>query len=465
LTTEIAVWEDDPMSVPLAYTIRMPVPQMNNLPLAIEIIGNAPDPAIYSPGTAEFRYWTAAAALVRAVSYWCDLLPHTSEWEVGTTLPVRLDAGVDLNAYYSRDEDQKGLSFFHDTVNGKTVYSGESSDVICHELGHAILDIIRPDLYNAASDEIAAFHESFADISAILSGLQIQSLRETVLVETHGDLRRSSRLSRLGEQLGWAIRQVNPDKADADCLRNAANAFLYQDPTTLPISGRSSVLTSDPHSFSRVFTGAFFDALANMLALQSLTPTEADLLRVSQEIGKLLIEALHVAPATSDFCCQVAFHMLEADKLHFDGKYNTALTNAFVSRRILSTAAMAMIRPILSSRTAVAQAMVAPEHKVSTGFLQVTLSTASYGLRSKTLLVNVPDEGERLPTGPLGVVDSPSAETVARSFVDYLFLRGKVDVGRFADANFGMIRANMRGKTHRLTQTPRGLVLTRVMFE
>jgi hypothetical protein len=469
LTIDIAVWEDDPMSVPSAYTIRVPAPELDTLPLAIEILGNAPDPAIYAPGTEEFRYWTAAAALGRAVNYWSALLPNTTNWEVGPILPVRLDAGVDLNAYYTRDEDQKGLSFFHDTVNGETIYSGESSDIVCHELGHAILDTIRPDLFDAASDEIAAFHESFADISAILSDLQLPSLREAVLVETNGDLHRSSRLSRLAEQLGWAIQQVNPDKADSDCLRNAVNSFSYQDPTTLPLSGPNSVLTSDPHSFSRVFTGGFFEALASMIALQSHTPTEDDLLQVSQDAGKLLVVALLVAPASSDFYSQVAAYMIEADRLHFNGKYSTVLTSAFVNRGILSWEATAMLRPHLSSPTMATRAMTASKRNAITELPQVTLSATHYGLRSKTLVVSVPREAKRrrteAPTSKLRMMASPSAEKVAKSFVDDLFQRGKVDVGEFADASAGMIHSAVGQKTHKLTQTSRGLMLTRILFE
>jgi hypothetical protein len=467
LSTEIVVWEDDPLSIPSAYTVRVPAPELDASPLAIKITEKAPVPAIYSPGTREFRYWTAAAALRRAVDYWRGLLPNTTDWKVGPTLPVRLDAGQDLDAYYTRDEDQQGLSFFHDTVNGETVYSGESSDIVCHELGHAVLDTIRPDLFDAASDEIASFHESFADISAILAGLQLPSLREAVLVETHGDLHRSSRLSRLAEQLGWAIQQVKPGRADPDCLRNAVNSLFYQDPTTLPPLGPNSMLTSEPHSFSRVFSGGFFETLANMVALQSPTPTESDLLQISQDAGKLLVEALQMAPASPDFYSQVAAHMIEADKLHFNGKYRVMITSAFVRRGILSLEATTIINSQLSSPAMAARRTAAPVYKTPTELPQVTLSATNYGLRSKTLLVSAPEEAKRSPTAAiprLGITVSSSAEQAARSFVDDLFQRGKIDVGRFADVNAGIVHPTVKRKTHKLVQTPKGLMLTRTIF-
>ena len=94
------------------------------------------------------------------------------------------DEGVDLNAFY----DRNGLHFFHGTVRGTKIYSGESPDVVCHELGHAVLDALKPQLFDVASIEAAAFHESFGDCSAMLSNLMLPSFRHGVLDETDGRL-------------------------------------------------------------------------------------------------------------------------------------------------------------------------------------------------------------------------------------------------------------------------------------
>ena len=103
-------------------------------------------------------------------------MPSGTSWEIGNTLPVDLDSGVDLNAFYTRGdgEDSPGLHFFHDTVKGRVFFSGESPDVACHEMGHAVLDAIRPQLFDAQTIEAAAFHESMGDMSAMLSALQVQ---------------------------------------------------------------------------------------------------------------------------------------------------------------------------------------------------------------------------------------------------------------------------------------------------
>ena len=225
-----------------------------------------------------------------------------------------LDAGEDLNAFY----DRKALNFFHGPgAGGRTVYSGESPDIVCHEMGHAILDAIKPELWDAASQEAAAFHEGFADVSAILSALQLPSLCAAVLNDTGGHLYRSSRLSRLAEQLGSAMRAQTPDAVEPDCLRNAVNSFTYEDPIELPSSAPAAQISSEPHSFSRIMSGAVFEAMAGMLTASSANPnapTDQELSTVSAETGKILIQAIAAAPVAPNFFAQVATQMVQVSE-------------------------------------------------------------------------------------------------------------------------------------------------------
>src|ERR1700712_2085605 len=103
--THVNVWEDDPES---AVLTSRAVPNLSHKPLAFSFPKPAPAPGIYDPGTAEFRYWTAAEALRRGADFWAPLLP-VQAWQPGNTLPVLLDEGEDLNAFY----DRKALNFFH----------------------------------------------------------------------------------------------------------------------------------------------------------------------------------------------------------------------------------------------------------------------------------------------------------------------------------------------------------------
>ncbi len=464
---EILAWEDDPMSG--ASPITRPVPDLSAGPLALTIVIPAPPPKAYPIDSPQFRYWAAAEAARRGADFWGAILPSGTNWHPGGALNLRLDEGVELNAYY----DRTGLLFFHDTVAGKTVYSGESPDIVCHELGHAVLDAFRPELWDAGFDEAAAFHESFGDMSALLSALQLPSLRQAVLTETGGRLSRCSRLSRLAEQLGWAIRQVRPDAVDPDCLRNAVNTLFYHAPTTLPPSGPMPSLSSESHSFSRVFTGAFFEALAGMLAVQAPSnPREDDLLQVSQDTGRLLVQAILAASVVPDYYSQVAAALIVAgEKDPFKGKYRDALKGAFIRHGILSLEAASARSPAAGAGAAQSRggiAIAAAAAAPVTSAQRVQLSGMKYGLGASALLVQAPEvprhflvsaaalgPGSASPTPHLNAVDD---------FVTDLFRRGRVDLAEHGDFDSRVAQPRSR-KTHKLQKEGEQLALVRTRFD
>ena len=456
---EIRCWQDDP-GAPGCGTqpvqSRAPDLAKGRLPIAMTDMG--PPPGLYDTGTAEFRYWTAAEALHRSATVWGSLLPDGVTWVEtnGRRLPIGLDEGEDLNAYY----DRNGLHFFHAISGGRVVYSGESPDVCSHELGHAVLDALRPELWDASFIEGGAFHESFGDMSSLLTGLQMPSIREAVLTETSGRLYRTSRLSRVAEQLGWAIRQIRPEVVHPDCLRNAVNSFFYKDPSTLPPTAPASELSSEPHSFSRVFTGAFLEAMAGMHVLQE-DQGSAGLLQASLDAGALLVDAVVSSPLVPGYFSQIAAHMVEADANRFGGRYAGALKTGFVKHGVLSLdSANAVADSPAGAPVVRAQGLVAAKGPVTQPL--VPLAGRRYGL-GEDLLVSALTETKRfsvLGSGPdVRSVESPSHDQAARSFVEDLFRRGKVEMPR--------PEASVRSahRSHAVRRKPEGLVLVRTSVD
>jgi len=460
-------WEDDPMSVPSAAPIQRPVPNLADSRLAIRIDGPKPPPKIYPRGTKEFRFWTAAEALRRAADYWGGILPSSFTWEIGSQLPIHLDQGTDLNAFYTRGGggDPAGLNFFHDTVDGVTYFSGESPEVSCHELGHAVLDALRPELFQVAFVEAAAFHESYADMGAILSVLQLQSMRIDLISSTGGKIARNSRVSRLAEQLGFAIRQHHPDSVDADSLRNAANTFFYRDPQQLPPSAPANLLSSEPHSFSRVFTAAFLEILAGIFTLQGAPGSEQQLLDSTKIAGQLLAGAVGEAPVVPAYYSQVAAHFLSVDAAQFNKKYRDVIKGAFVRRGILSLDAASSgvtDAQIKSTAKAAAAAAAHTDRRVQ------TLALPAQRLGLDTLIVAAPASAPRFAVAPaapsIGPLETPSRETAAQSFVEDLFRRGRVEMNGHGDPDTRVAQPGVR-KTHELVATDQGIELQRRMFD
>src|SRR5207249_11997429 len=141
-------------------------------------------------------------------------------------------------------------------------------DIVAHEAGHAILDVYQPGFWSTPDLETASFHEAFADCSALLVTLTDPAVRHAVLAEADGSWEKSNQVSRLAEALGRAIYDNYGPGAVSDPtrLRDARNEFRYAAPESLPSAADDASLAAEPHSFSRVFTGIFYDALVLDLA-------------------------------------------------------------------------------------------------------------------------------------------------------------------------------------------------------
>jgi hypothetical protein len=287
-------------------------------------------------------------------------------------------------------------------------------------------------------------------------------------------VQRSSSLSRLAEQLGWAIRLGEPDAVDADCLRNAANSFYYADPSTLAPSGPASSLSSEPHNFSRVFTGAFYAAFGGMVAILSSSPKESTLAQVSADLGQLLIRGVLAAPVTYDYYQGVATAMIAADRALNRGKYVSALQAAFVGRGILTPAAAAAIGKAARNDPAV-KGVMAKAGRGRAGSAPVAWEQPGehVGLPGVTFSVQVPGVARQMmgargakalaAAGPEVKAAHAAAQFAARAFVDRLFRKGRVDLEQVAVETK---LSHHHLKTHAMVKEKQGvLALRRRLFD
>jgi hypothetical protein len=287
--------------------------------------------------------------------------PLLNHWSSVQTLYVQPRAGKQLNAFY----DRQALRFFYamDPVTRNMVYAVNSSDVVLHELGHALLDALRPDLFNVQAYEIWGFHEAFGDINAIINAMQHDEFLELVLNETGGNIAQSNTLTKLAEEMGQAIFNLTGGRGGhtAGALRNAVNNFTYIEPEKLPRNGVDNQLTSEPHSFSRVFLGAWYDCLCGIYEAQrKVTPdAKTALINARDVLTSYTFNAISNAPATIRFYDAFARAMLVQDKLN-NYLYNQVINDAFIKRGILRQ----VVRPMVSMDWTMFKAMLEPSDEV-----------------------------------------------------------------------------------------------------
>lgn len=257
-------------------------------------------------------------------------------WAVTSSMNINARAGKDINAYY----DRGSLKFFYfgDKVTRKNVFACDSRSVVSHEFGHAYLDILRPDLWSTQAAEIWAFHEAFGDMIALLASLQYDVLIQNAIEETQGDLMKSNILTRLAAEMGIGVYHLSDGKGGVlpNCLRDMSIVFKYTEPEKLPSDGPDNVIINECHSFSRIFSGAFYEMIVKM-SDQNMKNGQDQMTAIKNArdtAAEYLMTVASSTPSTVRFFDAAARQFLQADKSN-GGKYQDVIRKVFLGRAIL----------------------------------------------------------------------------------------------------------------------------------
>lgn len=169
----------------------------------------------------------------------------------------------EANAYYSRGKKALLFGYFNTTnrsAGANWIFTVLSHDIIVHETTHAILDGLHPRYAEATSPDSLAFHEAFADITALFAHFQLYEAVHEFIASNGGNLKQSNLLSSLAGQFAkgttgrHSLRDFIDTAPDADML-----ARVHQ-----------------PHERGAILVAAVFDAFLSIYAART-----ADLLRLS----------------------------------------------------------------------------------------------------------------------------------------------------------------------------------------
>lgn len=200
----------------------------------------------------QFHQVNTFAVVSRALDLVEEEVGHAIAWKDGAPLVIRPHAFEGMNAYYDPQSPSLNFGYFSSPFRRAPVWTCLSHDIVVHELGHAILDTFRPFYIYSFDQDTPALHESFADLLAMFSALQYQSVVQHLYKETHGDMRDPSLISRLAEEFGTGIFG-----AGAPYLRSALEGTTY---TQAP---------KEPHARSTVWTAAIYDIMERLVRLNN----------------------------------------------------------------------------------------------------------------------------------------------------------------------------------------------------
>lgn len=356
-----------------------------------------------------------------------------NRWAGTTNLRVLPKAGKDLNAYY----DRRKLCFFyfdHKKLNG-TVFTAESSDIVAHELGHALLDTYRPDTWSAASLEVWSFHEAFADLTAVLNIMSHDVILRRAISQTGGNLRKPNIISNLAEDVGKAIFKFSPKNSgrSPNCLRSALNKFNYVNPGSLPKDAPHNKLAAECHSFGRVFLGAYYDIIVGIYernVADGIRPLKS-LQRAKTSLGKRALQAVIHAGLNVRFYESMAKTMLWSDKNHFEGVYQDIMRKVFVDRKLIQPNQFRMLSAPLCNNE---EGIVKTEGKLSIRLSDHVMRAQSNSNPLYDVEIEVPHEQLYLYDNNKNIMDSvlvtnDEALSAAQDMVHYLHVTNKVGDG------------------------------------
>lgn len=265
-------------------------------------------------------------------------------WSATKLLQVMPAAGADMNAYY----DRRSLRFFYYNHKGRNVYFGDSADIVAHELGHAILDAMRPDFWSVQALEIWSFHEAFSDVIAVFNLLNYDGAVDAVIEETGGDLRRSNHASRLAEEVGRLIRDVTGNPAYLpNALRDpCVERFHYVNPRELPKEARNDRLAAECHSFGRVFSAAWYEAFVRAYEHEVSTGKERPAaLKTARDICfSVMLRGSEASPRVNDYYEAVA-RCMSSVAADYGEAYSRIFSDVFSEWKIIPSEG---VRPLSS---------------------------------------------------------------------------------------------------------------------
>jgi hypothetical protein len=195
-----------------------------------------------APGTPQFEMAHLYGTVRFVLDVWEGYFGRRVHWHFAPRYER-----LELSILPSLDNAYSGFGFIEvggDRKNGAYQPFSLNFDIIAHEVGHAIIygEVGIPDP-ESATGEYFGFHESAADLVALIASLHFNSLVDDLLVHTRGNLYTFNALSRMAE--------LSPSNQ----IRIAAN--------DVRLSSFELGWTKE-HLLSQPLTGAFFDILVDL---------------------------------------------------------------------------------------------------------------------------------------------------------------------------------------------------------
>jgi hypothetical protein len=158
-----------------------------------------------------------------------------------------------------------------------------------------------------------------------------------LLQKTNGNLSQSNIVTRIAEELGLTLYNLEKDKTglDSKFLRDIVIPYQYTDPQNLPNVAPDDQLSKESHSFSRIWSSTFYDLIVKIYQKHCAEMAQIDALKKARDVvAYYFLHGVADVPSTSKMFEAIARQMLAVDGVN--GRiYRNILLDVFHTHNIL----------------------------------------------------------------------------------------------------------------------------------
>jgi hypothetical protein len=292
-----------------------------DLDLPAILAGGGLEPRVDDP---KFHQQMVYAVAMKTVTNFERALGRTLRIKTLTVLPHAFEG---RNAFFHPATDSLCFGYFRadsehpgENIPGQIVFSCLSSDIVAHEMSHALIHRLRERFLEPTNPDVLAFHEGLADIVAIFQHFALPGVLRDAIRDSQGDLSKPGPLIELARQFGHAagageaLRRVHDDEEPDPGLYDA----------TFEPHDRGSVLVRAVFDAFFATYGARVEDLLRLATGGSGVPEEGAL--HPDLVNRLAEEAADTAQRVLDVCIRAIDYLSPVDVTF--GDYLRALVTA-----------------------------------------------------------------------------------------------------------------------------------------
>ncbi|MCS7243363.1 MAG: hypothetical protein RMJ36_01325 [Candidatus Calescibacterium sp.] len=240
------------------------------------------------------------------------------------------------NASYNPVSNFLSLGTFVSYKDNKVFNASKDSDVVIHEVGHAILDRLRPFYIDSVFHlETSAVHEAFSDINSFLFAAMDENINVSI-----DEIDKPNAISSIAESFGTAFytqfkieQQILNEDPFTDFQKISVNTPLREMTSLVEYKPYNQLTVSEKeeHKYSLSLSTTFYKAFSEYVK------DVGDIKKAAKEFFKVFVMGTKISPLATTTMPEFYKSLIVADILYNNSNISNYLIKAANSSKLLNS--------------------------------------------------------------------------------------------------------------------------------